>query len=495
MPPKIDCRRRSWKPPLYITGGTAPQRKPEIFLAASASGRAGTGLRGQWRPWPVQSRSNPSSVRSASRWCTLGVRSAAFGRARPPGSGSGGRRAARDLPSARTSARRPPAGPPPVAGRRRRGRRGRAAGRTRPCSRGLPDSVTRRAQRGLNGVGALRRGDRRFHDRGPSLDHWFRRSGERRRSLRAGRVEASRTPGRRSWRPRRPQERPHGDARGACVAAVDAPPRPPPRGRPESRSSTAGAGLRRHLLDDSPARPASGAALGEGGVVLRPVRRGTIRSPPHPPATLPGPRPRRPGPSATSRRSSSAVAWRWAWMRSASVVPRPACAASSSMVASRTRFSDAEGPEQRLLPSLAHAGDVLEHALEVPPAHQRLLVGDGEAVRLVAHADQQEELGRVLRQDDGVPPSEKDPLGAARGVGGAVRESRSRDLARATTSDPSRPHPSSRPAHRRGCPLPPSTTSRSGRSAPARPRRSRRVTTSYIEAKSSCASTVLTGHR
>ena len=32
MPPKIDGRCRSWKPPLYLTGGTAPQRNPEIFF-------------------------------------------------------------------------------------------------------------------------------------------------------------------------------------------------------------------------------------------------------------------------------------------------------------------------------------------------------------------------------------------------------------------------------------------------------------------------------
>ena len=77
-----------------------------------------------------------------------------------------------------------------------------------------------------------------------------------------------------------------------------------------------------------------------------------------------------------------------------------------------------ERAQERLAPSGADAGDLLQDGLEVAGAAQLAVEGDGEAVRLVPQAGEEEELGRVLAQHDGIlAPGQEDALGGALGLG------------------------------------------------------------------------------
>src|SRR5919199_1288228 len=73
-----------------------------------------------------------------------------------------------------------------------------------------------------------------------------------------------------------------------------------------------------------------------------------------------------------------------------------------------------EMSEESALPLLADAGDLFQDAAEVPLAAQLAVVVDGEAVRLVAQAREQEQLAGVLAEDHRVLLSRKEhTLGAS----------------------------------------------------------------------------------
>jgi len=61
----------------------------------------------------------------------------------------------------------------------------------------------------------------------------------------------------------------------------------------------------------------------------------------------------------------------------------------------------AETGEKGLLSFFTDARDIFQDGMKPGPAAQFLLIGDGEAVRLVAQAEQKQQFRRCLRQDNG----------------------------------------------------------------------------------------------
>ena len=151
-------------------------------------------------------------------------------------------------------------------------------------------------------------------------------------------------------------------------------------------------------------------------------------------------------------------------------------AASSSTVGLADAAQAAEVPQQRAAPPGPDARDGVERRAQARPAAQLAVVGDGEAVRLVAHALQQEERGRVARAG---PPGSCGPAGRrAPSLRAISRGARRRARRASWRGRRRRPRSIAELAqHRRRAtlswPLPPSTTSRSG-SSPSRLARAKR---------------------
>src|SRR5262249_39553791 len=65
VPPKIDGRRRSWKPPLYLTGGSPPQRNQEIFFGLVSRRADGPG---GLLASSVEGESGQTDILDGDRW-------------------------------------------------------------------------------------------------------------------------------------------------------------------------------------------------------------------------------------------------------------------------------------------------------------------------------------------------------------------------------------------------------------------------------------------
>ena len=103
---------------------------------------------------------------------------------------------------------------------------------------------------------------------------------------------------------------------------------------------------------------------------------------------------------AGARAAETHPAARASWTRSASVRPIPGTAAICSTGRPATRFAEPNVREQRALPRGPDPGQVVERRRVWRLPAQVAVVGDREAVRLVAEALDQVERRRAGRQDD-----------------------------------------------------------------------------------------------